>query len=117
MHAQSEAMVHAGSDGGHGARRDFSARRTIGQDVADMLAMARRSRGWSLRQAARRVGVTPSMIVHLEKARRAPSALVAEDIIDAYQLPDDSAELLMSAAVPDAGRSYRGQSHKLARRR
>jgi hypothetical protein len=36
-------MVHAGSDAGHGAqRRDRSTRRTIGQDVADMLAAARR---------------------------------------------------------------------------
>jgi hypothetical protein len=54
------------------------------------------------------------VIVHLEKARRALSALVAEDIIDAYGLPDDSAELLMSAAVMDAGRSYRASHTSLA---
>jgi transcriptional regulator with XRE-family HTH domain len=82
-----------------------------------MLADARRGRGWSLREAGRRAGVTPGTIVHLEKARRAPSILVAEDIIDAYELPNDCAEMLRSAAVTDAGRSYPGRSSKRARGR
>jgi hypothetical protein len=45
------------------------------------------------------------MIVHLEKARRVPGVILAGDLIEAYQLPDHSAELLMKAAAPDAGRS------------
>ena len=104
------------SGAGHGAR-PIKMRRTIGQDVADMLADARRDRGWSLRQAGRRVGVTAGTIVHLEKARRAPSISVAEDIIAAYELPDECAEMLRSAAVRDAGRSYPGQSSRRARGR
>lgn len=70
-----------------------------------MLAAARRDRGWSLREAARRAGVTPGTVVHLEKGRRAPSIAVAEDIIAAYRLPYADAERLRSAAVTDAGRS------------
>jgi transcriptional regulator with XRE-family HTH domain len=70
-----------------------------------MLAAARRKRGWSLRQAARRANVTPGTIVHLEKARRAPSTVVAEEIICGYRLGPAEAAMLRAAAVPDAGRS------------
>ena len=70
-----------------------------------MLAAARQARGWSIREAARRAGVAPGTIVHLEKARRAPSIVVAEDIIDAYRLPPGDADWLRSEAVTDAGRA------------
>jgi transcriptional regulator with XRE-family HTH domain len=98
-----QAMVHGGSPDGHGARR-FEARRALPPELGAMLAQARRDHGWSLREAARRVGVTPGTIVHLEKARRAPSLAVAEDIIAAYRLGSFDAERLRSAAVA-AGRS------------
>ena len=75
-----ELGVSGGAHGAHGV----STQRTIGRDVADMLADARHARGWSLREAGRRLGVTAGTIVHREKARRAPSIIVAEDIIDAY---------------------------------
>ncbi|MGH3407859.1 MAG: helix-turn-helix domain-containing protein [Streptosporangiaceae bacterium] len=70
-----------------------------------MLTDARRERRWSFRQAARRAKVTAGTIVHLEKARRAPSAAVAEDIIDGYGLDWHQADMLRAAAVGDAGRS------------
>jgi transcriptional regulator with XRE-family HTH domain len=97
-------MVHAEFQAPHGARQ-WNPRRVITPDVAAMLAAARRGRGWSLREAARRAGVSPGTIVHLEAARRAPSIIVAEDIIEAYGLPPADAARLRSAAVTDAGRS------------
>jgi DNA-binding XRE family transcriptional regulator len=97
-------MVHASFPPGHGARR-FEPRRELPPELAAMLAVARRDRGWSLREAARRAGVTPGTIVHLEKGRRAPSIIVAEDLIAAYRLPHADAERLRSAAVP-AGRRW-----------
>jgi transcriptional regulator with XRE-family HTH domain len=100
-------MVHTGFQVGHGARA-WNPRRTITPELAAMLAEARRRRGLSLRQAARRAGVTPGTIVHLEKARRAPSTAVAERIIEAYGLPADLADWLRSEAVTDAGR-YSGR--------
>jgi transcriptional regulator with XRE-family HTH domain len=95
-------MVHAAFTEPHAK---WKPRRVITPDVAAMLARARRSRGWSLREAARRAGVAPGTIVHLEAARRAPSAIVAADIIEAYGLAYADAELLRGAAVTDAGRS------------
>jgi transcriptional regulator with XRE-family HTH domain len=68
-----------------------------------MLAGARRQRGWSLREAARRADVSPGTIVHLEKARRAPSIVVAERIIDVYRLADTEAGMLRAEAVEGAG--------------
>lgn len=44
-------------------------------------------------------------MVHLEKARRAPSGITAERIIDAYDLDDDQASMLMTEAVDSAGKS------------
>jgi len=97
-------MVHAPVPQPHG-KHPYPPRRTLPDDVAAMLAAARRERGWSLREAARRAGVAAGTIVHLEKGRRAPSIIVAEDIIRAYRLGGLDAGRLRSAAVTDAGRS------------
>jgi DNA-binding XRE family transcriptional regulator len=97
-------MVHAQIPEPH-AKRVYPPRRELPADVAGMVATARRRRGWGVREAARRIGVSPGTIVHLEKGRRAPSVIVAENIIDAYRLPDESAEMLLAVAVTDAGRS------------
>jgi len=69
-----------------------------------MLAAARRRRGWSLREAARNVGVAFGTIAHLEHARRAPSATVARNIIRAYQLTEAEADMLCAEAVELAGK-------------
>lgn|ERR1017187_1860164 len=97
-------MVQAVSRKGHGARQ-WNPRRTISSDVGTMLAAARRAQGWSLREAARQVGCAPGTIVHLEHARRAPSVIIAEAVIAAYQLPRFRAEQLRAEAIPGAGRS------------
>jgi DNA-binding XRE family transcriptional regulator len=81
-------------------------RHTIPAHVAGMLRHARHARGWSLRRAGREAGVSASMLVHLEAARRAPSTTVAAAIIRAYGLPPGDATALMDAAVGGAGRDY-----------
>lgn len=96
-------MVHAGFPGSHGARDD-STRRTITPELAAVLAAGRRRRGWSLREAARSIGVAAGTIVHLEKARRAPSAVVAANIVDAYELDPGEAAMLLDQAVEGAGK-------------
>jgi transcriptional regulator with XRE-family HTH domain len=73
-----------------------------------MLAAARKARGWSIREAARRAHVAPGTIVHPEKARRAPSVVVAEDIIDVYRLNPGEAEQLLAEAVTGAGKDWFG---------
>lgn len=100
---QDQAMVHAPYGEQHGAQ--YKPRRTLPPELGAMLAAARRRRGWGVREAARCIGVSPGTIVHLERARRAPSLIVAEDIIEAYRLPAADADWLRSAAVTDAGRS------------
>ncbi len=99
-------MVHADFPGPHGAQgaRDDSTRRTITSELAEMLAGARRRRRWSLREAGRNAGVAPGTIVHLEKARRAPSTVVAENIIRAYELAPSEAAMLRAEAVEGVGK-------------
>jgi transcriptional regulator with XRE-family HTH domain len=96
-------MVHADFPGPHGAHGE-STRHTISPELAAVLANARRRRGWSLREAARNVGVAFGTIGHLEHARRAPSATVARNIIRAYRLTEAEAEMLCTQAVEDAGK-------------
>jgi transcriptional regulator with XRE-family HTH domain len=97
-------MVQSPDSPGHGAR-EWPDRRAITPALAAMLTGARRARGLSLRQAARRAGCSAGTIAHLEKGRRAPSVITAQGIIDAYQLGPREAEWLMAEAVDDAGKS------------
>ena len=85
--------------------RTWPPRRTVSPELAAMLAAARRRRGWSLRRAAREIGCSPGTVVHLEKSRRAPSVILAWDIIRAYRLGDAQADMLLDDAVDDAGKS------------
>lgn len=85
--------------------RGWPPRRTISGQLAAMLATVRRRRGYSLREAARRSGCTAGTIVHLEKARRAPSIITAWGIINGYRLDDTEAEMLLAEAVDNAGKS------------
>ena len=100
-------LVHAIAPAPHGARSGSRQRHTIPRHVAVMLRDARRSRGWSLRTAGRRAGVSPSTLVHLEAARRAPSETVAAAIIRAYELLPSEAAALWDVAVAGAGRDWR----------
>ena len=98
-------MVRATFPEPHGAREETT-RHTVTPELAAMLADARRRRGWGQREAARNAEVSYGMIGHLEHGRRAPSAAVAENLIDAYQLGPAEAAMLRAEAVEDAGRSY-----------
>lgn len=95
--------MHANSPEGHGAREDTT-RRTITLELAEVLAAARRRRGWSLREAARNVGVAAGTIVHLEHGRRAPSTVVAGSLIGAYRLTPGEASMLLAEAVEGTGK-------------
>jgi transcriptional regulator with XRE-family HTH domain len=95
-------MVHVTFPEGHGVRED-STRRAVTPELAEMLAAARRRRGWSLRDVAQNVGVSAGTIAHLQKARRAPSTVVAESIIRTYGLSPAEAAMLLAEAVEGAG--------------
>ena len=108
-------MVHADFPGPRGVR-DESTRRTVSSDLAAMLAAARRRRGWSLREAARNVGVAYGTIAHLEHGRRAPSAVVARNLITAYGLTEAEANMLSTEAVEGAGKDSPFADAKRSRR-
>jgi len=84
--------------------RTWAPRRTITRELAQALADARRARGWSLREAARRIGCAHGTVAHLERGRRAPSVVMAESIADAYRLDDQWALRLLAEAVEGAGK-------------
>jgi transcriptional regulator with XRE-family HTH domain len=88
----------------HGTHED-TRRHVLTPETAAMLASARRSRGWSLRQAARQTGVSFGTIGNLETARRAPSTAVALILVSAYRLSHDDSRQLLGESVTDAGRS------------
>ena len=100
-HISPKAMVH---------RRNL-ARRTISSELAEVLAAARHRLGLSVREAARRADVAVGTIVHLEKARRAPSIVVAENLIDAYWLGPNEAAMLRAEAVRGAGKDSPYKKH------
>ena len=83
-------------------RRD--GHRDLPRDVADALRHARRARGWSIRAAARHLGVAASMIHALEHARRRPSVVMAETLIDGYGMTPADARRLRAVALPGVGR-------------
>jgi ribosome-binding protein aMBF1 (putative translation factor) len=97
---------------GHGERPDALTsgerhRHTLSGEAAAMLAAARKRSGWSVRQAAARVRVASGTIGMLETAARAPSRVVADRLVAAYQLTEAEAALLLSEAVSGVGYDYR----------
>ena len=96
-------MVRATFPEGHGAREETT-RHVVTPCLAAMLVPARRCRGWSQREAARRTEVAYGMIGHLEHGRRAPSAALAEAIVSAYELGPAEAAMLRAEAVEGVGR-------------
>lgn len=62
--------------------------------------------GWSFRQAARVVGVSPGTIRFLEIGQRAPSVVVAEQLIDRYKMSLDDANALRDAALEGVGKDW-----------
>jgi hypothetical protein len=88
----------------HDGPMDY-ARRDLPADVARALRLGRRARGWSLRVAARNLGVSAGHLCHIERRQRAPSSVVAEILIDGYRLGPFDAGRLRAVAVRDAGRA------------
>jgi transcriptional regulator with XRE-family HTH domain len=109
-------MVYTSFPEGHGAHDD-STRHTITPELAAVLADARLRRGWSLREAARNVGVAAGTIAHLEHARRAPSVVVARNIARAYQLSPSEADMLFAQAIENAGKDSVYANARQPRRR
>ena len=95
-------MVRASSPEPGGAREE-STRHYVTPGLAAMLIAGRRRRGWSQREAARNIQVAHGMIGHLEHCRRAPSAVLAERIIDAYRLDPAEADMLLAEAIEGVG--------------
>ncbi|HSH59281.1 MAG TPA: helix-turn-helix transcriptional regulator, partial [Acidimicrobiales bacterium] len=62
---------------------DFG-KRHLPADIARSLGLGRHHRGWSLRTAERRLGVSFGYLCHLESGNRVPSSVVAELLIDRY---------------------------------
>jgi ribosome-binding protein aMBF1 (putative translation factor) len=84
--------------------RSRSAHRSCDPEAAAVLRNARRARGWSVSEAARRSGVSRRMIGMLEHAQRRPSESTAEALIDAYGLTGGRAAAVWSIALPLRGR-------------
>lgn len=81
-------------------------RRTPPAELGPMLRAARERAGLGLRQAARRAGLSPGHVVHLEVGSRCPSRSVAEQLAAVLELDDDEQAQLYAAAVRDAGRDH-----------
>lgn len=81
-------------------------RRTPPAELGPMLRAARERAGLGLRQAARRAGLPPGYVVHLEGGSRCPSRTVAEQLAAVLGLDDDEQAQLHAAAVTDAGRDH-----------
>ena len=84
--------------------RSRHAHRSLDPAVAEMLREARVGRGWSQVQAGRELGVARRMIGMLEAGQRVPSTVMADVLIDGYDLDGPEAELLRSAALHNVGR-------------
>lgn len=83
--------------------RSRTAHRQLDRDVAALLARAREQRGWSVADAAWRVGITPRMLRYLEAGQRVPSTVVADDLARVYELAGEDTWLLASVALPNVG--------------
>jgi DNA-binding XRE family transcriptional regulator len=83
--------------------RSRTAHRSCDPEAAAVLRRARRERGWSVSEAARRSGVSRRMIGMLEAAQRRPSESTAEALIIAYRLSGERAEAVWAIAVPLVG--------------
>lgn len=84
--------------------RSRTAHRSCDPRAAAVLAVYRRTHGWTVSEAARQSGVSRRMIGMLEHAQRRPSVAVAEALITAYGIPGGHAEDVRAVALPNVGR-------------
>lgn len=59
-----------------------------------------------LRQAARRLGISPGYLSNLEAGRRCPSRSMAEQLADGLRMNERDCATLFAAAVEDVGRDH-----------
>jgi hypothetical protein len=62
-------------------------------------------------------GVSSSYLAMLEGGHRVPSTVVAEALIEGYDLTDAKAALVRSVALPHVGRDWRPPKGYVVRRR
>jgi transcriptional regulator with XRE-family HTH domain len=88
-------------------------------ELAEVLHAARVRRGWSYREAARRVGIGVGYMHALDHGHRRPSYSIALALADALALDPHTADDLIEQAVIDAGRDHpvRGMRNTTRRRR
>lgn len=84
-----------------------SPHRHLPAEIATIFRHARRRRGWSYRAAAKELGIALGYVAMLDKGQRVPSTVVAEVLIEGYDLTDDEACLVRSVAIPHVGRDWR----------
>jgi len=78
--------------------------RTLPPQVAASIRQCRLDAGLSLREAARRAGVSPGYLWDLENARRAPSLGTVLSLIRTLDFSEPQQDALLMSAVLDAGR-------------
>ncbi|MFI6856513.1 helix-turn-helix transcriptional regulator [Streptomyces sp. NPDC050416] len=71
-----------------------------------MLRAARERAGLSQSQLGAATGIRRAYVHKLENSERCPSLVVAKALCGALTLSEDDANLLLSCAVDDAGRSH-----------
>lgn len=80
-------------------------RRRLPPPVGAELRRARRARRVTAQEVADEVGITRNYLGMLERGERAPSRVVAAELVRVLDLRGEVAEALHRSAVPDAGRS------------
>jgi transcriptional regulator with XRE-family HTH domain len=85
--------------------RSRHAHRNLPRDVAELLRAARDSHGWTISEASRRTGVSRRMITLLERGERYPSTVLADALIEGYELGQRNAWRLRDIALPNVGRA------------
>lgn len=73
-------------------------------EVSQMLARARMRRGWRLREAAARLGISAGYLSRLECGQRAPSVRMARRLAEGLRLTDAERAELYAVAVTDEDR-------------
>lgn len=77
---------------------------TLPPEVAASIRQCRLEAGLSVREAARRAGISPGFLWDLEHARRAPSLGTVVSLLRTLDFTDSQMEALCMSAVLDAGR-------------
>ena len=92
-----------------------SSRRTPPPEFGPALAAGRAAAGLSLREAARRCGVSHGYLSLLEAGQRSPSRSVARNLVDCLDLDVTARAVIEGAALSDAGYDHPNKARKRQR--